>query len=157
MKIKTLELTVGAFMLVGCLALGFLALKVSGISTQTTQNDYRLHAHFDNVGGLTVRAKVTVAGVVIGRVADIHLDKQKFSAVVEMDIFNSADNLSRDSTAAILTSGLLGEKYIGISVGADEEKLKAGDWIDDTQPALVLEELIGKFLFNKLNTKDAKE
>ena len=157
MQTKTLELIVGSFMLAGCLALGFLALEVSGLSTQTAaQESYRVHAHFDNVGGLTPRAKVTMAGVVIGRVADIHLDKQKFSAVVEMDILKSVDNIPVDSNAAILTSGLLGEKYVGISVGADDEKLKDNGWIEDTQPALVLEELIGKFLFNKLNSAEKK-
>ncbi len=152
MGMKNLELIVGAFILMGGMALAFLALEVSGLSHQSSEQTYRIHAHFDNVGGLTVRAKVTMAGVIIGRVADIHLDQKTFSAVVEMDILKSVNHISRDSTAAILTAGLLGEKYIGISQGADEELLTEDSWIEDTQPALVLEELIGKFLFNKLNT-----
>ncbi|PIE41506.1 MAG: outer membrane lipid asymmetry maintenance protein MlaD [Gammaproteobacteria bacterium] len=150
MRIRTMELSVGAFMVAGFLALVFLAVKVSGLSLDSAEKTYRVSASFENAGGLTVRAKVTMAGVVIGRVAAIHLDKEDYVAVVEMDIFKQFDNLSIDSTASILTAGVLGEKYIGIMVGAEEEYLTDGDEIDDTQSAFVLEELVSKFLFDKV-------
>jgi len=149
MRTRTLEAFVGAFMLAGFAALIFLALKVSGLTLASADDSYRIDARFENIGGLTVRAKVTMAGVAIGRVTNIYLDKEDFVGVVEMDIYSQYDNLSIDSTASILTAGILGEKYIGISVGAEEEFLGDGDEIDDTQSALVLEELISKFLFNK--------
>ncbi|PCJ39484.1 MAG: outer membrane lipid asymmetry maintenance protein MlaD, partial [Moraxellaceae bacterium] len=142
MRTRTLEAFVGAFMLAGFAALIFLALKVSGLTLASADNSYRINARFENIGGLTVRAKVTMAGVAIGRVTNIYLDKEDFVGVVEMDIYSQYDNLSTDSTASILTAGILGEKYIGISVGAEEEFLGDGDEIDDTQSALVLEELI---------------
>lgn len=151
MRIRTIELSVGAFMLAGFAALVFLAIKVSGLTTESAQETYRVTANFENIGGLTERAKVTMAGVVIGRVSSIYLDKEDYVAVVEMDIFKHVDNLSIDSTASILTAGILGEKYIGIMVGAEEEFLQDGDEIWDTQSALVLEDLVAKFLFNKVN------
>lgn len=149
MRIRTLEISVGAFMVAGFAALIFLALKVSGLTLKTAEESYGLTANFENIGGLTVRAKVTMAGVVIGRVSNIYLDKEDFVAVVELDVQKEYDNLSIDSTAAILTAGVLGEKYIGIVVGAEDEFLVDGDEIEDTQSALVLEELVSKFLFSK--------
>ncbi len=151
MKIRTLELSVGAFLVAGFLAFAFLAVKVSGLTFTAPADSYRIYAKFDNVSGLTVRAKVTVGGVLVGRVTDIRLDTKTYSAVVEMAINGPVKTLTTDSTAAILTSGLLGEKYIGITPGADDTYLKAGDTIRDTQSALVLENLIGKFLSNKMN------
>ena len=151
MRIRTIELTVGAFMVAGFAALAFLAINVSGLTVSSTEETYRVSARFENIGGLTVRAKVTMAGVVIGKVSNIYLDKDQYVAVVEMDIFKHVDNLSIDSTASILTAGLLGEKYIGVMVGAEEEFLADGDEIDDTQSALVLEDLVSKFLFDKVN------
>ncbi|MDX1696062.1 MAG: outer membrane lipid asymmetry maintenance protein MlaD [Ketobacteraceae bacterium] len=151
MRIRTIELSVGAFMLAGFAALIFLAIQVSGLSTKAARETYRLTANFENIGGLTTRAKVTMAGVVIGQVANIYLDKEDYVAVVEMDIYKHVDNLSIDSTASILTAGILGEKYIGIMVGAETEYLKDGDEIWDTQSALVLEDLVSKFLFNKVS------
>ncbi|MCG8314412.1 MAG: outer membrane lipid asymmetry maintenance protein MlaD [Pseudomonadales bacterium] len=151
MRIRTIELTVGAFMVAGFAALAFLAINVSGLTVSSTEETYRVSARFENIGGLTVRAKVTMAGVVIGKVSNIYLDKDQYVAVVEMDIFKYVDNLSIDSTASILTAGLLGEKYIGVMVGAEEEFLADGDEIDDTQSALVLEDLVSKFLFDKVN------
>jgi len=136
-------------MVAGFAALIFLALKVSGLTLDAAEESYEVSARFENIGGLTVRAKVTMAGVVIGRVSNIYLDKEDFVGVVEMEIYNQFDNLSIDSTASILTAGVLGEKYIGIVVGAEDENLTDGDEIEDTQSALVLEELISKFLFNK--------
>lgn len=151
MRTRTLELTVGAFMLAGVLGLVFLALQVSGLSMNSNEETYRIKAKFENIGGLTARAKVTMAGVVIGRVSNIYLDHKDYVGVVEMDIFKSVNNLSADTTAAILTAGVLGEKYIGLTVGADETYLKEGDEIVDTQSALVLEDLIAKFLVGKVN------
>lgn len=136
-------------MVAGFAALIFLALKVSGLTLEAAEESYEVSARFENIGGLTVRAKVTMAGVVIGRVSNIYLDKEDFVGVVEMEIYNQFDNLSIDSTASILTAGVLGEKYIGIVVGAEDENLADGDEIEDTQSALVLEDLISKFLFNK--------
>jgi phospholipid/cholesterol/gamma-HCH transport system substrate-binding protein len=149
MRIRTLEISVGAFMVAGFAALIFLALKVSGLTLEAAEESYEVTARFENIGGLTVRAKVTMAGVVIGRVSNIYLDKEDFVGVVEMEIYNQFDNLSIDSTASILTAGVLGEKYIGIVVGAEDENLAEGDEIEDTQSALVLEDLVSKFLFNK--------
>lgn len=150
MRIRTMELSVGAFMIAGFFALAFLAIRVSGLSTEAAEETYKVSASFENIGGLTVRAKVTMAGVVIGRVSNIYLDKENYVAVVEMDIYKKYDNLSTDSTASILTAGVLGEKYIGILVGAEEEFLVDGDEIDDTQSAIVLEDLVSKFLFNQV-------
>ena len=149
MRIRTLEISVGAFMVAGFAALIFLALKVSGLTLDAAEESYEVSARFENIGGLTIRAKVTMAGVVIGRVSNIYLDKEDFVGVVEMEIYNQFDNLSIDSTASILTAGVLGEKYIGIVVGAEDDNLTDGDEIEDTQSALVLEDLISKFLFNK--------
>ncbi len=149
MRMRYIELAVGAFMIMGIIALVLMALRVSGLSMQSTGDTYTLKAHFENLGGLKERAKVSMAGVNIGQVTKIYLDAERYSAVVEMEINKSMSTLSTDSSAAILTSGLLGEKYIGLTVGAEMEYLQQGDWIDDTQSALVLEELIGRFLFNK--------
>lgn len=151
MRMRTLELTVGVFMLAGVLALIFLALRVSGLSQESSEDTYRLKAKFENIGGLTVRAKVTMAGVVIGRVSNIYLDHDDFVGVVEMDIYKSVNNLSKDTSARILTAGVLGEKYIGLTVGAEDQVLKNGDEISDTQSAMVLEDLISKFVVGKVN------
>ena len=121
MRTRTVELAVGAFMLIGLVAIIFLALRVSGLSMQSPDETYRVYGKFENIGGLTVRAKVTMAGVTIGRVSDIYLDKEDFVGVVEMDIYDSVSNLSTDTSAAILTAGLLGEKYIGLTQGAEQQ------------------------------------
>ena len=142
-------------LLAGILALLLLALRVSGLSASTTNDSYKLYANFDNIAGLTVRAKVTMAGVTIGKVTAIDLDHDTFAARVTMDVDKRVNNLPSDSTASILTAGLLGEKYVGISVGGDDQLLKDGGTIHDTQSSLVLEDLIGKFLLNTVN-KDAK-
>lgn len=151
MKGKFLELGVGLFMLAGLLALGILAFNVSGLNLFKSSDSYRLYATFDNIGGLNVRSKVTIAGVTVGRVAAITLDRNTFSGVVEMVVDDQYNNLSTDTSAAILTAGLLGEKYIGLITGADEAYLQDGGMIEDTQSSLVLEDLIGQFLFNKVN------
>lgn len=154
MRMRNIEILVGAFMVAGFAALVFLALRVSGLSMDSAEQTYQLKARFENIGGLTVRAKVTMAGVVIGRVSDIYLDKKDFTGVVVMDIYKDIDNISTDATASILTAGVLGEKYIGVVMGAEEESLKNGDEFQTTNSALVLEDLIGKFLFNKVTEEE---
>lgn len=149
MRMRLVELSVGIFMVLGIIALVLMAFRVSGLSMSDAGETYTVKARFENLGGLTERAKVSMAGVTIGRVTRVYLDNEWYSAVVEMEINKSMSTLSTDTSAAILTAGLLGEKYIGLTVGAEEEYLANGDWIEDTQSALVLEELIGRFLFNK--------
>ena len=155
MRIRTIEISVGAFMLAGILALCFLAIQVSGLSIHDSNQDtYTLYAHFSNASGLAVRAKVTVAGVVIGRVTGITLDPKDNRAKVEMAMQKEVNYLTLDSIASIQTAGILGEKYISISVGGDPEVLEDGDEIVDTQSALVLEDLIGKVLTSIGSKKD---
>lgn len=149
MRMKSLELIVGAFLLLAFGALMFLAIQVSGLTSKMSQPSYHVYAMFQNVGGLTVRAKVTIAGVSVGRVESITLDKKTQLARVDMSINNTVNDISTDAVAAILTSGLLGEKYIGLTPGADDTVLKEGSRIEQTQSSLVLEDLISKFLFNK--------
>lgn len=148
MQMRTVEISVGAFMFAGIISLMVLAVKVSGVNPGTDTNTYSIFARFDNVGGLVVRAKVSVGGVIVGKVTEIELDQEDFVARIKMDIDADVNRLTTDTTAAILTEGLLGGKYVGLVVGADEEYLKDGDEISDTQSAIVLEELIGEFLMN---------
>ena len=155
MQNRTMEIGVGLFLLAGILALLLLALRVSGLSPTASTDTYKLYADFDNIAGLTVRAKVTMAGVTIGKVTAIDLDRDNYMARVTLQLEKAVDNLPVDSTASILTAGLLGEKYIGISVGGEDAILKDGGSIHDTQSSLVLEDLIGKFLLNTVS-KDAK-
>ncbi|MFT5781251.1 MAG: phospholipid/cholesterol/gamma-HCH transport system substrate-binding protein [Pseudomonas sp.] len=155
MQTRTMEIGVGLFLLAGLLALLILALRVSGLTVADSVDTYKVYANFDNVAGLTVRAKVTMAGVNIGKVTAIDLDRDTYMGRVTLEVQKRVDNLPSDSTASILTAGLLGEKYIGISVGGEEELLIEGSVIRDTQSALVLEDLIGKFLLNTVN-KDGK-
>jgi phospholipid/cholesterol/gamma-HCH transport system substrate-binding protein len=149
MQKRSIELTVGAFVVIGILALVLMALRVSGLSMSDAGDTYTIKARFENLGGLNERAKVSMAGVTIGRVTRVYLDKEWYSAVVEMEITKDMSTLTSDTSAAILTAGLLGEKYIGLTVGAEDDYLQEDDWIEDTQSALVLEELIGRFLFSK--------
>jgi phospholipid/cholesterol/gamma-HCH transport system substrate-binding protein len=146
MRRRYLELGVGVFIVAGVVALFMLALQVSGISSERTGETYTITARFDSVSGLQERAKVTTAGVVIGRVAGIRLDPSDYRAVVTMAIRKDVDYLSTDTIAAIQTAGVLGEKYVALSIGADEETLSEGDEITDTASAVVLEELIGKVM-----------
>lgn len=154
MRTRTLELTVGLFILVGILALLVLALRVSGLTVSPTADSYKVYAHFDNIAGLTPRAKVTMSGVTIGQVTAIEFDKNRYTARVEMAINDDVNTLPSDSAASILTAGLLGEKYVGISVGGEDTMLEDGDRIVDTQSALVLEELIGRFLLSTVSKED---
>ena len=155
MQNRTMEIGVGLFLLAGILALLLLALRVSGLSPTASTDTYKLYANFDNIAGLTVRAQVTMAGVTIGKVTAIDLDRDNYMARVTLQLEKAVDNLPTDSTASILTAGLLGEKYIGLSVGGEDTLLKDGGTIHDTQSSLVLEDLIGKFLLNTVS-KDAK-
>lgn len=149
MRTRLVEVAVGGFIVMGAIALVLMALRVSGISAADSGEKYTVTAYFENLGGLTERAKVSMSGVPIGRVSKIYLDTEDYVAVVEMEINQSMSTLTTDTSAAILTAGLLGEKYIGLTVGADEEYLEDGGIIEDTQSALVLEELIGQFLFSQ--------
>ena len=144
-----LETWVGVFVAAGIAALAMLAFRVGNIAEAEVRNPYEIRARFDNIGGLKVRAAVTMAGVTIGRVAGITFDSERYQAVVTMRIDGRYDRIPTDTSAAILTAGLLGEQYIGLEPGGAEEYLKAGDTIEITQDAIVLEKLIGQFLFNK--------
>ena len=150
MRMRTVEISAGAFLLAGIFALVLLALRVSGLSVDSDASTYRLYAEFDNIGSLSHRAKVSMAGVTIGRVVSVELDKRTYMGRVVMDIDSDIDNIPVDSTAAIITAGLLGEKFIGISVGGSREFYQDGETIDDTQSAIVLEDLIGKFLLGSV-------
>ena len=147
MSRTTLDLWVGVFVAVGIAALLFLALKVGSISGSGIQSPYTLSAHFDNIGGLKVRAPVKAAGVIVGRVTDIRLDTHTMRARVALAL-DSQYQFARDVAASINTSGLLGEQYVALLDGGDTEMLKAGDRIQITSSAMVLEDLIGQFLYN---------
>ncbi len=151
MRMRTVEISVGAFMLAGMLALVAMAVKVSGLSLKSGGETYELHAYFDNTGALKPRSKISMAGVTVGKVKNIELDKTTYMAKVVMDIDQRIDNIPIDSTASIVTAGLLGEQYISISIGGDEAYLRDGERFEDTQSALILEELIGKFLLGTVN------
>jgi phospholipid/cholesterol/gamma-HCH transport system substrate-binding protein len=151
MRIRALEISVGALIIAGMLALIALAINVSGLNLSQKGGGYTVLARFDNIGGLTERAKVSMSGVQIGQVTSIRIDPKRLMAEVEMQIFDDVDYLSIDSSAQILTAGLLGEKYIGITPGFEDDLLENGMTIEDTQSALVLEEIVGKFLFNKVS------
>ena len=149
---RGLEIIVGAFVLAGIAALLTLTFKWSDFSDSSVQG-YSLTADFDNIGGLTNRSPVKLAGVTIGRVSGIRIDPQTFEAVVTLQIDNKYDNLPKDSFASIYTAGLLGAQYIEISPGGDTAVLKNGDRITMTQSAVILEKVISKFLFNKAAEK----
>ncbi|MGD2173613.1 MAG: outer membrane lipid asymmetry maintenance protein MlaD [Gammaproteobacteria bacterium] len=144
-----IETWVGVFAVAGMAALFMLAMKVSNIATLTGDSGYTVTARFDNIGGLKVRSQVSMAGVRVGRVVDIGFDDQTYEAVVTMRIDQKYDRLPKDTSARILTSGVLGENYIGLEAGARNSFLENGDEIKITQSALVLENLIGQFLVNQ--------
>ncbi|MGQ5522826.1 outer membrane lipid asymmetry maintenance protein MlaD [Chitinimonas sp. PSY-7] len=139
---------VGLFVILGLAALAFLALRVSNVSSSAGHATYRVTASFDNIGGLKARAPIKSAGVLVGRVAGIQLDPKTYRANVIMDL-EQQYQFSKDSSAEILTAGILGDQYIGLSPGAEEEMLKNGDRINLTSSAIVLEQLISKFMFSK--------
>ena len=141
-----IEIWVGAFVLMSILALVMIALQVSNFSSWKEKPSYQISALFDNIGGLKVRAPVKMSGVVIGRVTGIMVDPVSFKAKVIMKLDNTYNELPIDSSASILTSGLLGDQYVGLEVGGDEEVFTDGSQVELTQSALVLEELISQFL-----------
>ncbi len=145
MRMRIVEISVGGFVLAGILALMFLAIRVSGVGVQESST-YMVKARFSDVAGLKQRAKVSLAGVTIGRVADIQVDAVYGEAVVYMNINEDAGELSIDTGAQILTEGILGARYIGLLPGAEDEVLVEGSEIVDTQGALVLEHLIGELV-----------
>lgn len=147
---RTVEIWVGVFVALGLLSLFFVAMQVSNLGEfRTARDSYLIKAHFGNVGGLRVRAPVSMAGVTVGRVERIGFDEKRYEAVVEMRIDPAYRILPEDTSASILTAGLLGEQYVGLSPGGSENYLSDGDEIELTQSAMVLEQLISKFLFNK--------
>ncbi len=148
MKLRYLEMSVGLFVLLGIAALFYLAIQVSNIVEYRDGDTYEVIAYFDHIGGLKVRAPVTVSGVRIGRVSDIAYDPERFQARVVLAIRSGQDHLPADSQASIFTAGLLGEQYVGLEPGGDFEVLSDGDEILLTQSALVLENMIGRVLTN---------
>jgi len=155
---KVVETWVGLFVALGMVGLFFMAMKVSNLGDlQTKDNSFKITARFQNAGSLRERAPVSMAGVRVGRVSAIHFDKETYEAVVEMRIDPEYDTIPTDTTANVLTAGLLGEQYIGLSAGGSDEFLKNGDEIELTQSALVLEEVISRFLFNKAESGSEKK
>ena len=148
MNRSTIDLWVGIFVVAGMAALLFLALKVGNLASFSTSQSYQVQAKFANIGGLKVRAPVKSAGVVVGRIADIRFDNESYEAIVSMTI-DQDYKFPRDTTAKILTSGILGEQYVGLEAGGDAKMLEAGGTLRLTQSAVVLENLISQFLFNK--------
>ena len=147
-RVKAVEIGVGLFVAAGLAALFMLAMKVSNLSMAVDEG-YELTARFENVGGLKVRSPVSVAGVRVGRVAAIDYDMETFEAVVRLNISAQYDSFPTDTAARIFTAGLLGEQYVALEPGGAEESLAPGDRIQLTQSALVLEQIIGRFLFSK--------
>ena len=153
-----LDLWVGLFVCAGIGALLVLALKVGNMSGFSVADTYKVYAEFDNVGGLKPRAPVKSAGVVVGRVSEVSFDNESFRARVTLHV-DKRYKFPKDTSASILTSGLLGEQYIGMDGGGDEQMLKEGDRLLITQSAVVLEKIIGQFLYGKAaetGTEEAK-
>jgi phospholipid/cholesterol/gamma-HCH transport system substrate-binding protein len=165
MKYLKTEVAVGFFVLAGIIAAVVLSLKVAGLVLNSDSDVYTLHAKFDNIGSLKLRAPVKIGGVLVGRVSGIRLDPENMSPVVDLEIQASCDKLSSESRASIQTAGIIGEQYISITPGFYDEDagttyLKNGDYFEDTGSALVLEDLIGKFLYSagpSSKSGDAKE
>ena len=154
---KTIDVWVGLFVLLGLAALLFLALKAGNMSTLSFGKTYAITGKFDNIGGLKPQAPVKSAGVVVGRVGNIRFDDKQFQAVVTLEM-DTGYKFPKDSSLKILTAGLLGEQYIGISPGGDTVNLAAGDRISHTSSATVLEDLINQFIYSKAaDGKDASK
>jgi phospholipid/cholesterol/gamma-HCH transport system substrate-binding protein len=156
MERTTLDLWVGLFVVAGLAAILVLAMKVGNLSTFNMSESYTLQADFDNIGGLKSRSPVKSAGVVVGRVTAITFDNKSFRAQVSM-VIDKRYQFPKDTFAKILTAGLLGEQYVGLDPGGDEQVLKGGDQITKTQSAVVLENLISSFLYSKAAEGDAKK
>ncbi|MDK6202552.1 outer membrane lipid asymmetry maintenance protein MlaD [Oligella urethralis] len=153
---KRIEFVVGIFVLLGVLALVFLALRAGNLSTFSMQPNYTVSAHFDNIGSLKKRSAVKSNGVVVGRVKNIAFDNQMFRAIVEMDI-EKQYQFPTDTSASIKTQGLIGEQYIDLTPGAEDENLAQGGVIAYTQSAVVIEDLISKFLFSTADKQGSAE
>ncbi len=149
MHSRTIQLWVGIFVALGMASLFMLSMKVSNINAFRAVEGFTVTAKFENIGGLKVRSPVKMAGVVVGRVDDIGFDNDSYEAVVSMKIEDKYQHMPLDTTASIFTAGLLGEQYIGLEPGGEEQYLKEGSEIKLTQSAMVLENLIGTFLFDK--------
>lgn len=152
MQTKNHEIWVGAFLLIALCAVIFLCLKVADVTALGHQQTYRLYATFDNIGGLKARSPVKVGGVAIGRVAEITLDPKSYLPRVALDIDQRYDHIPDTSSLAVRTSGLLGEQYLALNIGFEDEDmgtsiLKDGGTIQDTKSAMILEDLIGQFLY----------
>lgn len=147
------DFLVGLFVLLGAIALVFLALRAGNMSSFSFAPTYQVQAYFDNLGGLKVRAPVKSSGVVVGRVSGISFDNERFQAIVTLDL-ESKYEFPSDSSISILTSGLLGEQYIGITPGGEDKMLADGSTVQYTQSAVVLEELISKFLYSSAGSQD---
>ncbi|GBG15352.1 phospholipid/cholesterol/gamma-HCH transport system substrate-binding protein [Novimethylophilus kurashikiensis] len=156
MERSTIDLWVGIFVVGGIAALMALAMKVGNLTSTNIGSTYTVSAYFENIGGLKPRAPVKSAGVVVGRVSDIAFDDEKKEALVTMNV-DTKYHFDRDTNASILTSGLLGEQYIGLEAGGDTEMLKNGDKIKLTQGAVVLEKLISQFLYSKASEGNDKK
>jgi phospholipid/cholesterol/gamma-HCH transport system substrate-binding protein len=156
MERTTIDLWFGTFVLAGFAALLVLALKVGNLGSDRVSATYRVEARFENIGALKVRAPVRSSGVLVGRVAEIRFDTERYQASVVLAL-DSRYGFPKDTSASILTSGLLGEQYVGLDAGGDEKKLADGDRITLTQSAMVLERLIGQFLFSKAQEDGAKK
>jgi phospholipid/cholesterol/gamma-HCH transport system substrate-binding protein len=146
---KTVQVWVGIFVMAGMASLLMLSMKVSNISAFTETEGYEVTANFENIGGLKERSPVSMAGVVVGRVAKIGFDRESYEAVVTIKIQDQYDNIPEDASASIFTAGLLGEQYIGLEAGGSEEFLKQGSELQLTQSAIVLEQIIGQFLVSQ--------
>lgn len=147
-KTKTQDTLVGLFVACGIAALFFMAMQISNLSAFSNDKTYTISAHFENSGGLKVKSPVSVAGVRIGRVSNISIDTDSYESVVEMQI-NTQYSLPDDTSASIYTAGLLGEQYISLEPGGSEDFIQANGVLDLTQSAIVLEQVIGQFLFDK--------
>nr|VFJ44838.1 MAG: phospholipid/cholesterol/gamma-HCH transport system substrate-binding protein [Candidatus Kentron sp. FM]VFJ45789.1 MAG: phospholipid/cholesterol/gamma-HCH transport system substrate-binding protein [Candidatus Kentron sp. FM]VFK06994.1 MAG: phospholipid/cholesterol/gamma-HCH transport system substrate-binding protein [Candidatus Kentron sp. FM] len=156
MHTRAVEIGVGMFVAIGFAALFMLAMQVSNLGTFIDRGGYEIKAYFQNIGGLKIRSPVTMAGVRIGQVKHIDFDSEVYEAVVTLSILAKFDRLPLDTSASILTAGLLGEQYVGLDAGGEEEYLKDGDAIEITQSAIVLEQLIGQFMFGQASG-DKKE
>ena len=152
---RAVEIGVGLFVAAGLAALFMLAMQVSNLSANVSSESYLVTAAFQNIGGLKVRSPVTVSGVRVGRVEAIDYDTSAYEAVVYLRIEDKYNSFPEDTSASIFTAGLLGEQYIALQPGGSEKNLKAGDRIHLTQSALVLEQIIGQFLYN-VSSKESK-
>jgi phospholipid/cholesterol/gamma-HCH transport system substrate-binding protein len=153
MKRGVKEFWVGLFVLVGFIALAIVSLRVGNLGSQGSAEGYQVSAKFQDIGGLTSKSPVRMSGVTIGRVTSIAIDSEDYEAIVTMQIFGKHNNLPSDTSASILTSGLLGSQYIGLEPGAEDEYLVQGSKLEFTQSALVLEKLIGRFITSMSDKK----